>query len=109
MRSERGSNKEVEILGYSDSDWAGDIYTHRSTMDYVFVLGGATISWKSRRQATVARSSTEAEYMAITEAASEAIWLRRPFAKLVSNTGPQQINVDNSGSIPLAHNPKIKN
>ena len=116
----RGSNKEVEILGYSDSDWAGDIDTRRSTTGYVFVLGGAAISWKSRRQATVARSSTEAEYMAVTEAASEAIWLRRLYAELVSNSGPhelalglqqlnsgpQQINVNNSGSISLAHNPK---
>ena len=106
----RSSNKEVEILGFSDSDWARDINTRQSTTGYVFVLGGAAISWKSRHQATVARSSTEAEYMAVTEAASEAIWLCRLYAELVSNSGPQQIpqqiNVDNSGSISLAHNPK---
>ena len=103
----RSSNKEkVEISGYSDSDWAGDIDTRWSTTGYTFVLGGAAISWKSRRQATVARSSTEVEYIAVTEAASEAIWLRRLFAELVSNSRLQQINVDNSGSISLAHNPK---
>ena len=90
----RGSNKEVEILGYSDSDWAGNIDTRRSTTGYVFVLGGVAISWKSRRQATVARASTEAEYIAVTEAASEAIWLRRLYTELVSNSVPQQLNVD---------------
>ena len=54
------------------------------------------------------RSSTEVEYMAVTEAASKAIWLRRLYTELVSNSGLglQQINVNNSGSISLANNPK---
>ena len=51
-------------------DWAGDTDTRRSTTGYVFIVAGAVISWKSRRQLPVARSSTEADYMAVTEAAS---------------------------------------
>ena len=54
--------------GYSDADWAGDIETRRSTSGYVFVLNGGCISWRSKKQQTVALSFTEAEYMALSEA-----------------------------------------
>ena len=53
-----GGNKDV-LMGYSDSDWAGDVVTRRSTFGYVFRLGDSTVSWSSGRQATVAKSSTE--------------------------------------------------
>ena len=64
------------LRGYSDSDWAGDPDTRRSTNGYVFMLNGGAISWKCNRQSTVALSSTEAEYRGYMEAAKEAIWLR---------------------------------
>ena len=54
-------NDGYELSGYSDADWAGDINTRRSTSGFVFQLGTSTISWCSRKQATVAKSSTEAE------------------------------------------------
>lgn len=59
-----------------DADWAGDPNTRRSTTVYVFKLAGGPLSWKSRLQPTVALSSTEAEYRAITEAGQELVWLR---------------------------------
>jgi len=62
-----------ELIGYSDADWAGDIETRRSTSGYVFVLNGGCISWRSKKQRTVALSSTEAEYMALSEATQEAV------------------------------------
>jgi len=67
----------IELVGYSDADWAGDRDTRRSTTGYVFMLGGGCISWASKLQPTVALSSAEAEYMAMAAAVQEAIYLRR--------------------------------
>ena len=64
------------VVGYCDSDYAGDLDKRRSTTGYVFSLAKAAVSWKSTLQSTVALSTTEAEYMAITEAVKEAIWLQ---------------------------------
>ena len=65
-----------DLVGYSDSDWAGDIDDRRSTSGYVFTLGTTTLSWKTRKQSTVALSTCEAEYMALVEATKEATYLR---------------------------------
>ncbi|KAG8499853.1 hypothetical protein CXB51_006283 [Gossypium anomalum] len=64
------------VIGYVDSDYAGDLGKRRSTTDYVFTLAGGPIRWKSALQSTVALSTKEAEYMAVTEAVKEAIWLQ---------------------------------
>jgi len=61
------------LTGYVDSDFGGDLDKRWSLTDYVFTLGGCAISWKSTLQSTIALSSTEADYMAITEAIKEAI------------------------------------
>lgn len=61
---------------HTDSDWAGDPSTQRSTTGYLFKLNGAAISWRSKLQATVSLSSTEAEYKATTKAGQEVVWLR---------------------------------
>ena len=53
------------MIGFSDADWAGDVNTRKSTSGYICRIGGATISWKSKRQSIVALSSTEAEYVAL--------------------------------------------
>ena len=63
------------VVGYCDSDYAGDLDKCRSTTVYVFTLTKAPVSWKSTLQSTMALSTTEAEYMTITEAVKEAIWL----------------------------------
>ncbi|XP_062113577.1 secreted RxLR effector protein 161-like [Humulus lupulus] len=62
-----------EVLGYVDSDYAGCIDTRRSLMGYVFTIQGGCVRWKENLQKVVALSSTEAEYMAATEAIKEAI------------------------------------
>jgi hypothetical protein len=64
------------LVGYVDSDYAGDLDKRRSLAGYVFTIGGCAVSWKACLQGTVALSTTEAEYMAISEACKEAIWLR---------------------------------
>uniref|UniRef100_A0AAV1T564 Polyprotein n=1 Tax=Peronospora matthiolae TaxID=2874970 RepID=A0AAV1T564_9STRA len=65
-----------KLHGYSDADWAGDVESRRSTSGYTFILNNGCVSWRSKKQSTVALSSTEAEYMALSEAAQEAIWLK---------------------------------
>ena len=62
------------LVCYSDSDWAGDHVTRRSTSGYVSQFSRSTISWRSRRQATVAKSSSEAEHVALASATQEVIW-----------------------------------
>jgi hypothetical protein len=64
------------IHGFVDADWVGDLDHRRSTSGYVFNLFGGAISWMSKRQAVVALSTTEAEYMASTHASKEEIWLQ---------------------------------
>jgi hypothetical protein len=66
----------AQLLGYSDADWAGDRETRRSTTGYVFKMAGASVSWASRLQQSVALSSTESEYMAASAAVQEAVYLR---------------------------------
>jgi hypothetical protein len=94
------------IIGYSDSDWAGDVDTRRSTGGYVFLMCKAAISWSSKLQTSPALSSTEAEYMAMTRAAQEAIWLRQLLEQLgFKQDSPTKLQGDNQGAIALAKNP----
>ncbi|XP_046868883.1 secreted RxLR effector protein 161-like [Drosophila willistoni] len=65
------------LTGYADADWGGDVSNRKSYTGYVFFLAGGPISWKSEKQCSVALSSTEAEYMAMSSAAKEALHLRR--------------------------------
>jgi hypothetical protein len=97
-----------EIIGYSDADWAGDIETRRSTSGYVFLLNGGCISWRSKKQRTVALSSTEAEYMALSEATQEAVWLKAFVTELGEDIGGAlTVYEDNQGAIALAKNPEF--
>jgi len=96
----------LTLEGYSDADWARDSSDRKSTSGYLFTLKGASISWMSKKQDTVALSSTEAEYIATTHAAKEALWLRG----LLHDLGyPQEsatiIHEDNQGCIALSKNP----
>lgn len=101
------------LTGYSDADWGGDLVTRRSTSGYVFQFGKSTISWSSRRQATVAKSSTEAEYVALSMATQEVVWLRRLFVDFGIIVDPATtittIFEDNQGAIALSRNPKYHN
>lgn len=73
-----GQTTEEQILvGYSDADWAGDKNDRKSNSGFLFKLFGSCISWMSRKQQCVTLSSTEAEYVALAEAAQEAVWLKR--------------------------------
>lgn len=92
------------VTGYVDSDYAGDLDKQRSTTGYVFTMAKGPVSWRSILQSTIALSSTEAEYMAVTEAVKEAIWLQG----LVTDLGfkQQQVTIycDSQSAIHLAKN-----
>jgi hypothetical protein len=97
-----------ELVGFTDADWASDPVDRYSTSGYVFILGGAAVSWTSKRQKSIATSSTEAEYMALALGTKEAIWLRRLLHELLHPAaGPTLINVDNQSCIKLAKNPEL--
>ena len=93
------------IIGYCDSDYASDVDTRRSTTAYVFLFNGGAISWSSRRQQTVAASTTEAEYMAAAGAVKEALWLRKLLHDLRFPFSAIEIRADNQSAIKLLKNP----
>jgi len=94
-----------EIIGYCDSNYGGNIGDRRSTTGYVFIIGGGAVSWCSKRQPTVATSTTEAEYMALSTAAKEAIWLNKIVKELqLSSVTPISVYCDNNGAINLSKN-----
>ena len=103
----RDTQDDVILFGYSDADWGGDLVTRRSTTGYCFYLGtGSVVSWTSKRQPTVALSSTEAEYMAATAASQEAIYLETLLTEMgFSIYMPITIYVDNQGSTAMTKNP----
>ena len=92
------------VAGYMDSDYAGDLDDRRSTTGYVFTLGGGPICWKSTVQSIVALSTTEAEYMAVAEAAKEALWLIGLVKELGIRQGGVQLHCDSQSAIHLAKN-----
>ena len=99
------AGKSLKLKIFVDSDWGGG-EDRKSTTGYIALINGAPVSWQSKRQPTVALSSTEAEYMAATQAAKEAIWLRRLLSDLGHNqNSPTVILKDNNGCIELAKNP----
>ena len=98
------------LSGYSDADWAGDLDTRRSISGYVFQIQGNTVSWCSKKQASVSRSTTEAEYIALSVASQEAVWMRRLLADVgLQQEEPSTIFEDNQGAIELSKNPKFHN
>ena len=100
----RGGEEYVgdPLVGYCDSDYAGNIDNRRSQSGYVFTLYGGAVCWKSSLQSVVALSTTEAEYMAMTAAVRESFWLRG----ISSDFGVEQksiaIGCDSSSAISLA-------
>lgn len=98
--------EKLELVGYCDADYAGDLDTRRSNTGYVFMLGQSAVAWCSKRQPTVALSTTEAEYRAASMAAQEVVWLLLLLTELQQKDDESVvIHCDNMSSIHLANNP----
>jgi hypothetical protein len=96
----------VELQGYTDSDWEGSAVDRKSTSGCCFSLGSTMITWFNRKQTFVALSSTEAEYMAVSMASCEAIWLHKLLTGLFDQElEPTVIYCDNQSCIKLSENP----
>ncbi|PKU85270.1 uncharacterized protein LOC114579062 [Dendrobium catenatum] len=91
---------------YADADWASDCSDRKSVSGFCTYLGNSLISWSVKKQPTVAKSSTEAEYRSLSAAASDVLWLRRLVDELrLSQPIPTKIFCDNTSAIALANNP----
>ena len=97
---------KLEIHAYCDADWAGCPDDRRSTSAFCIFLGSNIISWSSKKQHTVARSSTESEYRSLALACTELVWLQFLLAELhVKLQSPPTLWCDNIGATFLASNP----
>lgn len=97
------------LLGYVDSDYGRDTVDRKSTTGYVFEVFGSTVVWCSRKQQVVALSSTEAEYVAVSVAVCEAIWIKGVLQDLqVDQTTPITLYEDNQSCIKMAQNQETK-
>ncbi|CAI7874111.1 unnamed protein product [Closterium sp. NIES-54] len=99
------SKPQVELVGFSDADYAGDSANRKSHTGYVYCLNGAAISWQSKRQPVVALSTTESEYISLCQCIQEGVWLKRLFGELGHEfAGGVPVFVDNQSAISLAQN-----
>lgn len=104
-----GGQEELVVNGYTDASFQTDKDDFRSQSGFVFCLNGGAVSWKSSKQDTVADSTTEAEYIAASEAAKEAVWIKKFVSQLgvmTSASSPMDLYCDNSGAIAQAKEPR---
>lgn len=94
---------KIDVIGYTDADYAGCIDTRKSTSGYVFIIADGPVTWKSQKQNVVAQSTTEAEYIALALGTREALWLKSFLKELDIEIPSIRINVDNQSAIKLAH------
>ncbi|RVX15740.1 Retrovirus-related Pol polyprotein from transposon RE1 [Vitis vinifera] len=97
-------NRDTEV--YSDADWAGNIIDRRSTSGYYSFVWGNLVTWRSKKQSVVARSSAEAEYRALAQGICEGIWIKRVLSELgQTSSSPILMMCDNQAAISIAKNP----
>ncbi|KAK2068860.1 hypothetical protein P8C59_003476 [Phyllachora maydis] len=101
-------NSSLVLIGFSDSDFAGDKATSKSTYGYLYKLAGRPISWKTKRATTIALSTLEAETDGLTEAIREVQWIIGLFSELHRPIDyPITLYRDNQGSITVANDPAL--
>jgi hypothetical protein len=98
-----GSGKPM-LVGYTDSDMAGDVETRKSTSSYLITFSGGAVSWQSRLQKCIALSTTEAELIAATEACKELLWMKKFLQELGFKQQQYVLFCDNQSTIHLAKN-----
>lgn len=101
-----GRNGSVEVKGYTDSDWAGDKSDGKSTSGYFVFVGGNLVTWRSKKQKFVSRSSAEAEFRGMVHGVCELLWVKRVLKDLGINVkGTMELFCDNQAAVKIASNP----
>ncbi|KAM1494901.1 hypothetical protein ACFXTO_029686 [Malus domestica] len=99
-------NDHLNVEGYTDADWAGSITDRRSTFGYFMFVGGNLVTWRSKKQKVVARSSAEAEFRGMSHGVCELLWLEKLLRDLgFKHKGAMKLHCDNKAAIEIAHNP----
>ena len=101
--------KSSKCVGYSDSDWGGDLDDSKSTSAFFFRIGCGPVSWRSKKQPCIALSTAEAEYMTLASAGQEAVWMRLLISELYGSSMKEIIVFeDNQSAIQIAKNPQFQ-
>ncbi|KAL0404228.1 UNVERIFIED_CONTAM: Retrovirus-related Pol polyprotein from transposon RE1 [Sesamum radiatum] len=99
-------NSISNIEGYTNADWAGDQTTRKSTSGYFTFVEGNLVTWKSKKQKVVARSSAEAEFRGMAQGICELLWIKRVLSDLrIEHAKPMNLYCDNKEAIEIAQNP----
>ncbi|GKE48466.1 ribonuclease H-like domain-containing protein [Tanacetum coccineum] len=100
------SSSTTHLVAYLDADWAGCPTTHRSTLGYCVFLGNNLLSWSSKRQSTLSRSSAEADYHGVANAVAETCWLQNLLRELHTPlSSAMLVYCDNASAVYLTYNP----
>ncbi|XXG69350.1 hypothetical protein AAC387_Pa06g2241 [Persea americana] len=99
-------HNHMKVEGYTDADWAGSADDSRSTSGYFTFVGGNLVTWRSKKQPVVARSSAETEYRGMAFGVCELLWLRNLLKDLrAGSKEAMKLYCDNTSAIEIAHNP----
>lgn len=100
------NNNKLNIEAYTDADWAGSAVDRRSTSGYCSFVGGNLVTWRSKKQSVLARSSVEAEFRVVAHGICELLWLKKLLFNLrIQCEVPMKLYCDNKAAISIAHNP----
>jgi Reverse transcriptase (RNA-dependent DNA polymerase) len=99
-------NGRSDIMGYTDADWAGNIIDRKSTSGYFTFVGGNLVTWRSKKQESVALSSAEAELVAMVKGISELLWLKKLMEEIGFELNEEMVLLcDNKSAMDMCHNP----
>lgn len=105
-RKNSSSQGGLTVEGYADADWAGFPFDRRSTSGYCTFVGSHLVTWKSKKQSVVARSSAEAEYRAMALVAQQLIWIKILLSEMgFPITRPMELHCNNKAAIYISTNP----
>ena len=100
-------NGKGNFIGYTDSDFAGDLEDRKSTSGHIILIGNSPICWGSKKQSIVATSTTEAEYIATSECVKKVLWIRNILKELLNFKKPITIFTDNTSSLKTIKNGEL--